>query len=220
MKRMLKRPATEEVSPPDASVDITYYALLQDAQLLVVMELSAHVPELMYTFEKLTTGDAGVSYDFAKEPLGQYEIRQSPTGRLLIPGPEWDMGVDFVPAGQKIRFPGQRAKAFGNGPWAHYVQTPGLLDAGNAPTLKPDSARILLVPRACALWAERGGLRDPQSFTNEYDRLWYGDPDKGQVGILGALKNQAFLSGAAAIPSITGDDWWRFVDDGSGYTSS
>jgi hypothetical protein len=219
LKRLLVRPASEDVPSPDADANTLYYALLQDAQLLVVLELATHVPDAMYTSAKLTTADSGVSYDFAAEPLGQYELRQSPTGRVLIPGPEWDMGADFVPNGSKIRFPGQKAKTFGNGPWARYVPTPGLLNGTNAPTLQPTFARILLPPRAAMLWATRGGLRDPKPYEDEFNEEFYGDLVKGKVGVLGALKNQVFLQGSAAVPSITGDDWWRFVDDGSGYSS-
>lgn len=209
----------EDRGPDDANQDAFWFELLTEAQLHWVRELATQVPSVMYIHEKLTTADAGVSYDFAAEPLGNYEIRQSPTGRLYIPGPEWDPGSDFCPAGQKIRFPGQKAKQFANGPWAHYVKTPGLIDAGTEPTMLPTHARQLLPPRACILWASRGGLRDPAPYEKVENRLWYGDPTRGEVGILTALKQQAFLMGAEAIPSVTGDDWWRFVDDGSGYTS-
>jgi len=220
VKRMAARPATDEdKGPTDADADAMWYALLTEAQLAVVRELATHVPSVMYVHEKLTTADAGLTYDFSAEPLGQYEIRQSPTGRLLIPGPEWDPGSDFVMAGNEIHFPGQKTKQFSNGPWARYVKTPGAIAAATEPTLLPTHARQLLIPRTCILWATRGGLRDPAPYEAEWNRLWYGDPEHGEVGILGALKYQAFLMGAEAIPSLTADDWWRFIDDGAGYSS-
>lgn len=216
-KRLTARPATDVAPPTDATIDLMWYALLTEAQLHWVRELATHVPSVMYVFEKLTTADAGVTYDFTKEPLGNYEIRQSPTGNLLLPGPDWDPGADFVPAGQKIRFPGQKARSFANGPWSRYVQTPGVLDAANAPTLLPTHARQLLPPRAAIIWATRGGMRDPGPYQTEENKLWYGDPDRGELGILGSLKTQVFLQGSEAIPQVTVSDWWRYIDDGSGY---
>lgn len=218
-KRLAARPATDgDKGPTDATADDLWYAFLTDAQLIWVREMATHVPSQMYTMEKLTTADAGLSYDFAAEPLGNYEIRESPTGKLLLPGPEWDPGYDFVPAGQKIRFAGQKAKQFTNGPWARYVKVPGVISAAAEPTLSPTHARQLLVYRACILWAQRGGLRDPAPYQAEEDDTWYGDPLKGRVGLLGALKQQAFLAGGEAVPGIGSGDWWRYIDSGAGYS--
>jgi len=217
LKRLLARPSADEAPPPDATMDITLYACLEEAQLHWTRELATHVPESMYTIEKLTTADGGVTYDFTAEPLGEYEIRRTPTGALLIPCPEWEQGGDFVPAGQKIRFPGSVTKSFANGPWARYVKMPTLLNAANAPTLLPVHARQLLPPRGAIFFCTRGGLRDPQPFRDIEDEIWYGDPDKGEVGVLGALKTQAFLKGAEAIAGANAADWWRFIDTGEGY---
>lgn len=212
-KRMALRPTSDEETS-----DTDWYALLTEAQLYWVTQIALYVPDVMYTLELLTTSDSGVSYQFSTEPLGNYELRASPTGRLLVPTPEWDMGGDFVMDGINIRFPGSRAKTFSNGPWARYVKTPGIIDGSTQPTMKPTMARILLPARACVLWATRGGLRDPQPFLNEENGLWFGN-GQTHTGILGALKNQAFLQGAAAVPASGGDDWWRFIDTGSGYVS-
>lgn len=203
----------------DESANATdWYAFLTEAQLFVTRELAAHTPESLYVHEKLDTADAGVSYDFDFEPLGHYEVRESPQGRVLLPAAEWEMAGDFVPAGQKIRFPGQKPRTFGNGPWARYVPTPGLLDASTEPTLKPTHGRQVLVPLAVAYWAERGGMRDPQPYYRLYNRQMWGDPGTGEVGLVGALKTQAFLQGVEAIPIQGGTDWWRSISDGSGYS--
>jgi hypothetical protein len=217
LKRRLARPATEEAPPPDSTVDATLYALLEEGQVHWTQELASHVPDLagLYTYEKLTTADSGLTYDFTSEPLGHYEIRESPNGRLLVPGAEWDPAADFIPAGKKIRFPGQTTKQFANGPWARYVKTPGLLNATNEPTLQPPNARILIVDHAAGLYAMRGGERDPQPFWDLETRHAFGDG--AQVGIIGALKQAAFLAGSAGVPSGE-SDWYKFITDGSGYT--
>lgn len=218
-KRTAARPATDgDKGPTDATSDDLWYALLTEAQMLWVREFATHFPQVMWTMEKLTTADAGLTYDFLAEPLGDYEIRQSPTGRLLLPGPEWDPGYDFVPSGNKIRFQGQKAKQFADGPWARYVKTPGVINASTQPTLSPTHARQLLVYRACIFWAQRGGLRDPAPYQQNENDLWFGDPLTGRVGILGALKQQVFLQGNDAVPGVGADDWWRYIDSGSGYT--
>lgn len=211
-KDALRLPAsTEEID------DAGLYRLLSDAQREVVVQIANVVPEVMYVHEKLTTADGGVSYTFLKEPLGDYELRQSPTGRLLIPAPEWDMAGDFVPNGQSIRFPGQKAKSFSNGPWARYVKTPADIDAGTQPTLLPVLARSLLPPTAAALFARRGGLRDPAPYEAMANRIWYGDPDRGHYGLLVALREQVFLKGSEAIPAGGGGEWWHYIDNGDGY---
>src|SRR5207302_7474396 len=136
-------------------------------------------------------------------------------GRLLIPGPEWDPASDFVPAGQKIRFPGQLPKQFGDGPYARYVKQPGVIDASTPPTLLPTNARLLLVYHAAGLWATRGGQRDPRPYWDMEAKTAFGNPATGEVGIIGALKNQAYLAGAAA---VSGDfPWYQGISTGEGY---
>lgn len=207
-KRGAARPAVDEdKGPTDTTADDLWFALLSEAQIHWIAELASHVPDMagLYTIEKLTTADAGVSYDFVAEPLGHYEIRESKTGRLLVPGPEWDPGADFVPAGQKIRFPGQLPRTFGDGPYARYVKQPGVIASATQPTLLPTNARLLLVHHALGLWASRGGLRDPRPFWDLEAKTAFGNPSTGEVGIIGALKLSAFMAGASAVPS---ESWY------------
>lgn len=215
LKDVLRLPtSTEEID------DAGLYRLLSDAQREVTVQIANVVPEMMYVHEKLTTADAGLTYTFSKEPLGDYELRISPTGRLMIPGPEWDMAADFVPNGQAIRFPGQKLKLFTNGPWARYVKTPGEISSGggaNEPTLLPVMARMLLPATAAAMFSRRGGLRDPAPYEAMANRIWYGDPDRGHYGLLYALRKQVFLKGSEAIPAGGGGEWWYHIDDGQGY---
>ena len=76
----------------------------------------------------------------------------------------------------------------------------------------PNEVRLLLVPRACVLWARSGSYRDPSAYLDEEQRLWSGDPRiLGDTGILGALKKKAFMHtqrGQYAWP------WWRTADLG------
>lgn len=220
LKRVLARPATDEdKGPADATTDIFLYELLTDGQLYWVTELAAHVPDLagMYTVEQLATADAGLSYDFSADPLGHYEIREARNTRLLVPGAEWDPAADFIPAGKKIRFPGGRTKQFASGPWARYVKTPTVIAAGTEPVIQPPQARQLVVYHAAGLWASRGGLRDPQPYWDLETRTAFGDPLRGTVGLVGSLKQAAFMAGAAGLPSGQ-DDWWRHITTGEGYT--
>lgn len=204
-----------------------WYALLSEAQVYWAGQLAAHVPESQYVTELLTTVNAGVSYQFAHEPLGAHiEIRSGRDGTVLIPGPDWDTGADLVigrnpTTGQsEIQFPGGKARTFPNGLYARYAAMPDAIDGSTPPSLMPTNARALLVPRACYLWASRpGSLTNPQTFLTQESRLWAGDPNTpGDVGICGLLKQQMFLSGSAAIAQGQGQDWWRNLSTGQGYT--
>ena len=220
LKRTLARPGTDEdKGPTDSDADAMLYALLTEGQLYWTNELATHVPDLagLYTIEQLTTADSGLTYSFSVEPLGHYEIRESRNGRLLVPGAEWDPASDFIPDGKKIRFPGGITKQFASGPFARYVKTPTFIDASTEPTLQPPQARLLVVYHAAGEWAARGGLRDPQPYWDLENRAAFGDPLHGQVGLVGALKQSAFLIGAAGVPSGMGD-WWRHISTGEGYT--
>lgn len=206
----------DKLSSDASMTDANWYSFLSDAQLHWVRELAIHVPDLMYTQVKLATADAGVTYDFTTEPLGHYEVRESPTGVLWVPGNEWDPQADFVPSGNKIRFPGQKARTFTNGPWARYVPMPTVLDGSTPPSLSPTHTRTLLPYRACIIWASRGGLRDTKHFHDLEQAEWYGDPVTGRGGVLTALVTQAFLKGNTALNDNPGS--WYPVTDGSGYT--
>lgn len=204
-----------------------WYALLSEAQVYWAGQLAAHVPESQYVTELLTTVDAGISYQFAHEPLGAHiEIRSGRDGSVLIPGPDWDAGADLVigrnpTTGQsEIHFPGGKARPFANGLYARYAPMPDAINGTTPPSLMPTNARALLVPRACYLWASRpGSLTDPQKFLTLEAHVWGGNPDSpGDVGILGLLKQQMFLSGTAAIGQGGGNDWMHHIDTGQGYT--
>lgn len=182
--------------------DADWYVLLGDAQEHWHNHFAIHFPWVLYTAPTLmATADGGVTYTF---PGGVHpkkaQIYDALNGRLLIPGSYWNTDADYVWEGSKIRFPRNAARSFPDGPpYARYIVPPGLLNAGVAPILQPDWARVLLPPRACIFWAERGGLRDPSAFEKRENAAWYGEPERGQLGILGTLKTQSPFGGAEAI---------------------
>lgn len=209
-KATAQRPATDE----DMS-DVQWYSFLEEAQTYWIGQLAVHVPEVMYGApELMTTPDAGATYTVAGYPLGHLEIRSARNGYLLRPGPEWDEASDYTQEGQIIRIPGGRTRSFGTlGPYARYVPVPGVLNAGAAPVMKPAHMRLLLVARACYLYALRGGYRDPTPFLQLEQKLWAGDPNLlGDTGYLGQLKTQYFGSGMAAVAQ-NDNAWWRGSPD-------
>jgi hypothetical protein len=208
-KALAQRPATDE----DMS-DAQWYIFLEEAQTYWIGQLAAHCPEVMYGApELMTSSDGGYTYTVANYPLGHMEIRASRNGALLRPGPEWDDAADYTQEGQTIRIPGGRTRSFTDGPYARYVAVPGLLNASTAPVMKPAHMRLLLVPRACYIYAARGGYRDPTPFLQMEQKLWAGDPNlAGDTGYLGQLKTQYFGAGMAAVRPYD-DAWWRGSPD-------
>lgn len=210
-KALAQRPTTDE----DMS-DAQWYLFLGEAQVYWTTQIATHVPEAMVSApELMSTSDSGATYTVASYPLGHMEIRSARNGYLLRPGPEWDENSDYTPEGQTIRIPGGRTRVFSAGPYARYVKMPTLLDGSTPPTLKPDFCRLLLPPRACYIYATRGGYRDPSPYLLMEQKMWGGDPDlPGDVGYMGALKAQYFGSGQAAVTSGPFDDaWWRGSPD-------
>ena len=191
------------------------YGLLTEAQKHWYGVFSQFFPEVLYGDPtKMVTSDDKV-FTFADDvfPIGGVEIRASRNGELLIPTVEWDDQGDFVPEGSQIRIPGNRTRSFSDGPYARYIIPAGELDADNAPTLKPDFARVLIGDEALVMFAESGGgNRDPKIYKALKQRHWEGDPEIVGGGILGTLNDQYFGVGAAAAP--TAGVWWRGPDLG------
>lgn len=196
VKEMALRPATDA-----ATTDPQWYRLLSDAQVYWHGQFATHFPWVLYSAPTLLVSpDGGVTYDM---PAGinpsKVEVYDAIGGRLLIPGAYWSMGADYVWEGKKIRMPRGVPRSFGDGPYVRYIAAPVSITAAVQPVLLPDWARILLPPRACMFWADRGGLRDPAPYQRIENALWYGEPQRGQFGILVTLKTQNPFGGAAAI---------------------
>lgn len=207
------RPATD-TSTPDATV----YRLLTNAQAHWTNVFAAQVPwVLMNPPQLLTSTDGGTTYPFpgCVMPLA-VEVYDTLDGHLLKPSSFFDPNGDLVWEGDHIRFPQGQQQTFSNGPYARYVSPPGAIDANTQPTLVPAHCRLLLVYRAAAEWAERGGFRDPSPWYRLEKKFWFGDASSGDVGALGALKNQHLFMGAAAYQDSTGGPL-EGVSTGAGY---
>ena len=170
----------------------------------------------------LTSADSNETYTFGTDadsdnivPLAVM-IFAKKDGRPLRPGTYWDLAADYVWEGDKIRFARGKTKAFSDGPYARFITPPGDISAAIEPTLLPKQARVLLVYRAVALWASRGGVRDPQTYFDLEERAWVGRPEVGDYGFLGMKMQNPFQGmeafGASSLGILEG------VDDGSSYS--
>lgn len=185
--------------------DPAWYGLLTEAQVFWMKKMSATKPEPNYGPPvQMVTADGGFTYTFGPAdadgrfpfPLGHAEIRESRNGRLWIPSTDWQTR-DFVMEGDRIRLPNGRQRTVTGGPWARFVADPStVIDAVTQPVLKPFSARILLVNRACILYALQGGKRDPSPYEAEENSNW--------DAIQEALATQFFMSGAQAVDEDDG----------------
>lgn len=222
--RKANRPTTDaSMQPAD------WYAFLTEAQDEWFAHFASIVPDaLMSGPTLLMTADGGLTYTFGNDPdgdpifpLGHVEIRATSKGAVLVPATEWSQSYDFVIEGNKIRWPNGVSRTFGtDGPMARFITPPDVIDATTQPVLQPKFARTLLVSRAVAKWARRGGMRDPQPFLDEEQEAWLGNPESGVMGILGALRTQFNLKGVQAIAPTGGEAWWRGVNTGAGYSGS
>lgn len=201
-KRLAARPATDEdKGPTDSTADDMWYALLTEAQQEYYNRFAAHFPWVLYTAPtKLTTADNGLTYTFPSSvtPM-KVELYRSKAGEMMWPGGYFDGAKDYVWEGNRIRFPWGRTVTFGDGPYARYIVPPGVIASATQPTLAPDWTRLLLVYHAVKIWAERGGLRDPQPFARLENEMWF-NPEQG-TGVLVTLKTQQPYSGLGAIPT-------------------
>ena len=213
-RRLAARPTTDT-----STLDTDWYALLTEAQATWVNTFAAQAPwVLMVPPTLLTSTDGGITYPFpgCVMPLAVELYDALDTGRILKPSSYFDPNGDYVWEGDHIRFPQGQAQSFANGPYARYVNPPDLLDASHQPSLVPPHARLLLVYRAVGEWAERGGFRDPAPYYRLEQKFWYGDPERGDVGMLGALKSQNPFYGATAYQESVGGPL-DGVSTGAGY---
>lgn len=218
-QRNAQRPATDAAQLP-----ADWYAFLTEAQDEWFMHFASIVPEALYgTPTVLTTTDDGLTYTFGTDadgdpilPMGHVEVRANPGGAVLVPATEWSSAYDFVIEGTRIRWPNGARRTFSGGPIARFITPPGIIDASTQPTF-PKFARMLLVHRACAKWARRGGLRDPQPFLDAEQEVWLGNPEAGVMGILGMLRTQYNFTGMQAVAPTDIDAWWRGLNTGSGF---
>lgn len=213
-----QRPATD-----DSETDPDRYRLLSEAQVELMAQVAGMgFAETQYAAPfKLATADGGLTYTFGNDadgnaiaPIGTFELRESRTGPVMLPCADWDTQGDYLFEGTLIRFPSAKQRTFADGPYCRGIVPPTQISASVQPVLRPAFARILIVYRALQLWCARGGLRDPSPFKQLEDQAWYGDPMKGNYGILGMFQKQAMLQGAAAQGAYEGD-WWHYISLGT-----
>lgn len=173
-----------------------WYGLLTDAQVYWLERFANFCPQSQWGVPVLmVTTDGGLTYyiDNAGQPrefFGGIELRHGRGGDMIYVGPDFDNRSDLVQEGAVFRVPNGITRQFPNGLYARHVPMPGVIDAGTQPVLKPARARQLLVYRACILYASRGGFFDPKPYQNLEDEYFFGDPQRGDTGLLGTLRNQ------------------------------
>ena len=181
--------------------DPQLYVMLTNAQKRMVHLFAAHAPQTLYgPSEKLQTTDGGYTYTFAYYPFGHAEIRESRSGAILYPVPEWGNDANgYVMEGQTIRWPDGSARTFADGPYARYAKVAGQVTATTQPSL-PDDFRPAMIYDAAREWATQGGNQDPTPYKDLLQSFLWGDPNTpGHVGLIPALKTQVNFQGARSI---------------------
>ena len=195
---------------PDPS-ETVMYDLVTNGCRRIQRLLAQHVPDAVKIApEELTTLNDGVTYTFAYYPMGRAEVREGRTGRVLVPGPDWDNSSStYVMEGQTIRWPNNQARTFPTGLWARYTPEHPVVDENTAPILTRIALRAAIWD-AVAEWAAQGDAVDPTRYELGRAREMWGDKNMpGDEGVIGALKRQFYAQGAPA-----GGDayWWRNSD--------
>ncbi len=186
----------EEVS------DAQWLGILTEAQYEWTATIAGQYPYAMLGAPALmSTVDGGETYFFSASvrPFA-VQIMDSKNGRLLLPSTNWDPSGGYVWEGERIRIPRGATRTFPDGaPYARYIAAPtAVLTTTGTFTLQPDWARILLIWRSLVKYATIGGLRDPTPYQIQEDKAWYGQPEKGDLGVMGQLKMLNPFYGAAA----------------------
>jgi len=187
------------------------YQCLGDAQMYWQRQLALHVPELVAgPVVKLVTTD-NIIWSLPSSagiPLGRFEVYdtewlESSLRRGASNDPSADFH-DFSPTQIRV----QRFGGIPYGLWARVVPMTDVINDSNQPTILFE-ARELLVPRAAAIMAQRGGERDPSPYLAYEQTLAWGNPlSSGDAGIIGTLKARTQTIGS---PSDQGSYWWRRV---------
>jgi hypothetical protein len=214
-----RRPTSDALLRPEL-----IWEALSQAQEHWFTIIANHVPQILYgPSVQLTTADGGLTYTFGVDvdgdpimPVGEVEIREGVRGRVLRPATQWNSGATFVMEGNKIRWPDGRSRIPAGGFWARFASPPLQgIDADTQPVL-PKIVRKLLPLRALEELA--GGVlrRDPQPYAERQAKIWSGDGDLGQQGLLTQLKQQFYGQGTEGISG--GGRWQDSIDTGEGYT--
>jgi hypothetical protein len=208
-KNLARRPPADQ-----AATDARWYDWLTEAQQEVYSDLFPRFPDYGYSAPiLLTSPDGGKTYTFGldadgdpRRPTGHAEIYPNLSA---IPDAPLSPGSDFIIEGGLIRMPGNRARAFANGPYARFVADPDVaIDATHQPQLQPKAARMLLVYKALEQWASRPG----SGAKPEYYKGKYSDYLQKMIMRLATNFNQ---QGAQQAGADADRVWWYAGDLGT-----
>ncbi len=155
---------------------------------------------------------SNVKVELAENPL-KLEFIESLTGDILKPGVFTSASADYVLESGQIRVPRGRSLTFADGaPYVRMVPPAGTINASYDSTIYPKRARILLVYKALALAANRHGvLGDPSRFEDMMDERWYGNPEKGKIGLQAELRVADHHGGLVGVLDDEPYKWWQPV---------
>lgn len=199
------RPVTDA-----ALTDTMGYLYLSDAQREVAYTMAQQIPWVNYsepvqmvtTDNKVFTLPGGTGAEW----IGRILVMRTLDGEPLIEGGYDDCGAEFTMEGpSSIRITGNRTWT-GAAPYVRYMPKPGDLDGSgsNDPILLPLDVRQAVVYIAAAMWAGRGGYRDPEPYRREaYAILWGRDGFAGHPGLIPSYKQAQMGSESAWVP------WYR-----------
>ena len=205
---MALRPTTDELM-----ADSDWYAFLTEAQDYWLRVIAAHAPSAVCSVPTaMTTADSGLTYTVSgvTDLVQVVEVTDGKGGRPLVSGAYSDAAAEYTWEGAgTIRMCRNVARTFSDGLYIRYVIVGGTIDGSTEPTL-PTQFRLLLPPRACVLYATRGGVRDPMPYMREEQKIWSGEPSiLGDVGIMGALKKRQSWNASYAKNA----PWFRLTGD-------
>jgi hypothetical protein len=213
LREALNRPQDDDLFVyPDE-----YYTALSKAQRYYYRQIAQHAPELLYVTTTITTADSGRTYDLDADHYGEIELWAPPgppTGDLIYPSLPEQRRYGWYIEKQKVKL--TVAKVYSPGIYVRYIPAnPTDVDGDTDPLLPNYFDEALIARAAYGMALKPGFLGDPRAFKKLARDEWSGDPDDpSDLGLLAILKNQATLSGLAAVP----DDnliWYKNIDTGT-----
>lgn len=186
------------------STEEEWYTLLTLGQRELYDLWAVQFPTLLLCdWTALTTSD-NITFTLpsATFPRGNVIVRVGLDGRFLKPASVLEDDGDFVlmPA-NTIRLVNNKARTFGDTLYARWIDNPTDIDASTQPVLVPAMARELIAYKACALWAHRGGQRDPRVYESLFQKRWTGNPMvAGDGGMMMAIKERYYATAGEHLP--------------------
>lgn len=188
LKDATGRPATDSALTSERA-----YRLLTDAHRAVAYTIAQHIPHTNYgaPVQLVTSDNKLYTLSGAAEWIGRILVMRSLIGDPLIEGAYDDPAADYTLEGTTgIRITANRTYS-GDAPYVRYMAKPGDITDAIQPTLKPVDALDAVVWKAAALWARRGGFRDPRPYEEQADRILWGNAQTGEPGLIPAYKDMA-----------------------------